>query len=602
MRRVLQIALILAFGLNGALAAPVAGFGKLIGRVNNENGSPLAGAAIFLSSSFDFTNSQATAITNRNGEFLVSNVLPGQYAVRVTQQGYQPRLKAPVDVRSGGTTQLILILQNLVSFAQPESADNWDFKTVLRSTRDRRMIFRDRDAPQPVEEVQAFRAPRKDPLFGVVDKTKQIFAQSAAVEAYADGTPDPEGAFSAPVKSGAGMRTNFGYTVPLGEESRYLLAGQLNSGYDSIWKVKNQLDLHLNDFQLWTFNAAYSRIGFPAPRMASLLNPAALSRDGAYVSDLGTFQTLTFGVETFTKILPPLTMVYGLDLALLKGATSFSSFVSQQMQIIFEPTDALAFRATMSSRRSTDADRVKLSTNEFINLAEPFRLFQSGNSIAYDRSMHYELGMARRLPTNATVEFGTYADRMIGASAPILAFIQAPQGEHLNPLQLTREQNGNEGIRVLVNKRFWDFLSSSVAYVYGSGATISGIKIVGDGEVVKGSDLSKEFFHTLTAQVDADVLKTKTFLSTRLRWAPGTPITTIDSFGDEFGLGNGSMRLTVRQVIPVPEMWRMTGQWEALFDIKNRLDWEGNRFQLSPGHFLVLKNPSVIRVGIAYRM
>jgi hypothetical protein len=271
------------------------------------------------------------------------------------------------------------------------------------------------------------------------------------------------------------------------------------------------------------------------------------------------------------------------------------------MQIIFEPTDSLAFRATMSGRRTTDANRVKLSTNEFVSLSEPFRLFQSGNSVSYDRSMHYELGMAHRLPTNATVELGTYADRMIGPSSPILAFVQAPQGERISPLQLTPEQIDGEGIRVLVNKRFWDFLSSSVAYVYGSGATISGIKIVGDGEVVKGSDISKEFFHTLTAQVDADVLKTKTFFSTRLRWTPGSPVTNIDSFGDEFGLGNGSMRLTVRQVIPVPEMWRMTGKWEALFDIKNRLDWDGNRFQLSPGHFLVLKNPSYIRVGIAYR-
>jgi hypothetical protein len=62
------------------------------------------------------------------------------------------------------------------------------------------------------------------------------------------------------------------------------------------------------------------------------------------------------------------------------------------------------------------------------------------------------------------------------------------------------------------------------------------------------------------------------------------------------------MRVTIRQVLPVPEMWRMTGQWEALFDIKNRLDWESGRFQLSPGHLLVLKNPSFIRVGIAYRM
>jgi len=294
--------------------------------------------------------------------------------------------------------------------------------------------------------------------------------------------------------------------------------------------------------------------------------------------------------------------VYGMDMALLKGSVTVNTFITPQMQIIFEPTDSLAFRAMMTSRRNSASNRVALSDGESVSLSEPFRLYQSGNSVSYDRTMHYEFGLSHRLPSRASVELGTFADRMIGAPAPILAFVQSPAGERLNPLQLSRQQQSGEGIRVLVNKRFWDFLSSSVAYVYGSGATISGIKIVGDGEVVMGSDVSKEFFHTLSAQVDADVLRTKTFLSTNLRWAPGSPVTTIDSFRDEFGLGNGSMRLTIRQVLPVPEMWRMTGQWEALFDMKNRLDWEGSRFHLSPGHLLILKNPSFIRVGIAYRM
>jgi hypothetical protein len=369
-----------------------------------------------------------------------------------------------------------------------------------------------------------------------------------------------------------------------------------------VWKVKNQLDLRLNDFQLLTFNVSYGRLGYPAPRIGSLLNPATLSRDTDFVSNQGTFQTLTFGVESFNKILPPLTLVYGLDLALLKGTNSISTFATPQMQIVFEPTDNLGFRALMAGRSNSDADRVKLASGETVTLSEPFRLYQWGNSVRFDREMHYELGMARRLPTRATVELSTYADKMVGAPAPILAVVQSAGTERINPLQLTKEQLSGQGVRVLVNKRFWDFLSSSVAYVYGSSATISGIKIVGDGELIQGTDLSKEFFHSFTAQVDADMLKTKTYFSTRMRWVPGSPLTPVDRFSDEYGLGNGSMRITVRQVLPVPEMWRMTGQWEALFDMKNNLDLEENRFQVSPGHLLILKNPSFIRVGIAYRM
>jgi hypothetical protein len=213
MRRVLHITLFLVFCWTQTLAGPATGFGKVVGRVNSQNGNPLVGATILLSSSFDFTESLVTAVSNKNGEFQVANLAPGQYAVRVTQSGYQPHLRAPVDVRPGGTTQLILILQNLVSFAPPESDSSWDFKTVLRSTRDRRMIFRDQEPLKATEEIAAFQPPKQETLFAFNDKTKQTFAKSATVEAYADGLPGSEGLFSAAAPSSAGMRSNFGYTL-----------------------------------------------------------------------------------------------------------------------------------------------------------------------------------------------------------------------------------------------------------------------------------------------------------------------------------------------------------------------------------------------------
>lgn len=602
MKRFLQTLLVVGFCFPWCHATPVASFGRVAGRVSNEVGSPLAGATVLISSTFDFAESLLSAVTNKDGDFQLANLEPGQYALRVTQKGYQSHVKAPVDVRPGSTTKLVLILQNLLSLGDPNDPANWDFKTVLRSSQERRLIFRDFDTATPGENKSQLNPhPAEASLFGAVDRTSQQFTRAAAVEIYATGPFDSENYYVYPNRAGGGLKTNFGYSVPIGKDSRYLLAGQINSGYDSVWKLKNQLDLHLNDFQVWTFSATYSRLGFPAPSLSTLLNPNTLSRDTDYVSDRGSLQTLTFGVESYYKLLQPVTLIYGLDVAILKGP-SITSFALPQLQVLVEPSQNMSIRALVAGKRSSESNSVKLPTGEAVSLSDPFRFSRIDGSFTYDRTLHYEVGVARRLPSRTTLELGTYADRQAGSPVPLLAVLRTTSGSKTSPFSLTRSQSNADGLRILVNKRFWDFLSSSVAYVYGSGATITGISILGQGDALQGVDVTKEFFHSLTTQVDADLARTQTHVSTMFRWVPGSPITTLDSFSDMNNLANGSLRVTVRQVIPVPDFWGTSGRWEALFDMRNIFEADDNNFQLPKGNLTVLRNPRFVRLGIAFRM
>lgn len=600
MRRILQTLLLFGCCVPYGYAASFVHFGQVSGQVNGDLGVPLAGATVLISNSFDFSNSLLTAVTNKAGEFQLANLKPGEYAVQVTQNGYRPYVKAPVQVTAGSTTKLVLILQDLLALGKTDDPANWDFRTVLRSSRRKRLIFRGFDS-QSIEEkeVRSAAVPNAD-LFGTADKTSQEFVRSAAMEVYTAGAVESEDYYAMPDRAGGGLRTNFGYSMPIGDDARYVLAGQVNSGYDSIWKIRNQVDLKLNDFQVWTFSVNYGRLGFPAARLATLLNPNNLSNDTAYVHDRGRFQTLTVGVESFNKLLSPITLIYGLDLTVLKGP-GVTSFTSPHLQVVVQPNDRMSIRAMVANKRTTESDSVGLSDGEMVSLSNPFRVSQVGSSFSYGRTTHYELGIARKLPSNTMFEIGAYGDRNGGSPVPLMAIVQSPTGSSTHSFSLSRNQSNAEGIRLLVTKRFWDFLSGSMAYVYGSGATISGIDILGTNDI-RGVGITKGLFHSLTTEVDADVERTKTHLSTLFRWVHGSPITTLDSFSDYYGMGNGNLRITIRQVIPVPNLLGMSGRWEALLDMRNLLEIDDNRFPLPQGNLFVVRNPRFIRLGIAFRM
>jgi hypothetical protein len=255
----------------------------------------------------------------------------------------------------------------------------------------------------------------------------------------------------------------------------------------------------------------------------------------------------------------------------------------------------------MTGRHNFESDAIKLPSGETLNMGDPFSVAQIGRSLRLDRSRHYELGMARRLPAKAVVEIGSYADRQSGAFLPLVAVLKTPDGSNPFPLSLSREQASSKGMHVLVSKKFWDFLSSSVTYIYGSGATISRINIL-KSDTLPTMEFEKDFFHAMTAHLDADLAKTKTQFSTSFRWAPKAPITMLDGFNDIYGVGYGTMRLTVRQVIPVPDLWGISGRWEALVDLRNIIEADELQFQLPQKKLLLVRNPRFVRLGIAFRM
>ncbi len=93
--------LLLIFGL--CISPVLANSGKIAGTVtDSETGEPLIGANVFI------IESSQGASTDLNGEYVILNVTPGVYSLRVTYVGYQQQLIQNVRVETDRTTTIDL--------------------------------------------------------------------------------------------------------------------------------------------------------------------------------------------------------------------------------------------------------------------------------------------------------------------------------------------------------------------------------------------------------------------------------------------------------------------------------------------------------------
>ena len=121
-----------------AQAKPV--LGKLAGVVRDTAGTPQMGASIELVPEFAGTPGPRSLLTNTQGIFEGSKLLPGLYTLRVTLAGFLPTLDKHVRVSANLTTVVRVELESMYATleqlrrtpsAAPSTPDDW--KWVLRS-------------------------------------------------------------------------------------------------------------------------------------------------------------------------------------------------------------------------------------------------------------------------------------------------------------------------------------------------------------------------------------------------------------------------------------------------------------------------------------
>ena len=98
------IAVVLTVGLTPSLAGAQVLYGSLVGNVTDQNGAVVSGATVTIVNKG--TSQTREAATNELGEYSITNILPGDYDVKVTKQGFSTFTQTGLKITSNNLTRV----------------------------------------------------------------------------------------------------------------------------------------------------------------------------------------------------------------------------------------------------------------------------------------------------------------------------------------------------------------------------------------------------------------------------------------------------------------------------------------------------------------
>ena len=381
--RVFLLGAVLGLLANPALAAKS---GRIAGKVKADDGGGLLGAVVTIFKQSQQGGTISFTRSDRSGGYTISNLTPGSYYLQVSREGYTPLTQSEIKIDPGKTTTFDVVLQSFLELVGTDSDPrNWDFKTVLRSTSDRRLIFRHSD-PAGAPYVLAGQA-RGEPVGNPFTRSATVNVTSSA------GLSSDYSVY--PTNGRNGLVSNFAFVEPVGDHGRMVFAGQLNSGYDSLWRVRNTYDYRPEPGRDLKLSVGYGRLSLNGPNLGNVSRPSQFFSQDPILRE-SPVQTLGMSVEARNKILDPISVEYGLDYSRLTyGATK--SIFSPYFQLVVTPADTWTVKTGMISRRASDGNSILLPDGDVLNLTEPTYIAQIDGEVRLSEFKHAELSVAKEL-------------------------------------------------------------------------------------------------------------------------------------------------------------------------------------------------------------
>jgi hypothetical protein len=566
-----------------AVSADAGGNGRITGIIKNVSGSPLCDAVIRIVREVNQGEALSIVRTDSRGFFKSINLTPGAYYLQISRQGYQPVTTTKFVLDSGRTTSLDIVLQDFISFvSNDDDPRNWDLKTVVRSTSDRRLIFR--NAPGGIVTE--------------AEDSASSFYRSGAMRIASGTALDSTNYLARPQASQTGVSSNFAITEPLTQHSRMILSGQLDFGSGAFWRLRNTYNYRPNKDHDYRISAGYGQMNVNYPGSTSISSQMLSQETGLRESGI---RTIAVGLEGNTNFLDLLSVKYGIDYSRLyyEGA---KGFFYPSVQILVNPAEGWSIQTSFASRRISDMNSVVLPDGEMLNLAEPTLITMVGGRVSMSQVRHSEVAAQRELSNDTALEFAVYQDRIQGPGLPVMITTVTPLARRSQIVEMNDDYSGQRGARVTLKQRITDTLRASVDYVYGDALSITGIDglVLGENPDGKlGGCLQQRNQHSITGRVDATIPYTRTNLLATTRWYPGNPVTPVDWFSDRMDIGTKSTNFEIRQLIPVPDFLSTTGRWEVLVDLRNVLNQGREVLATNDGELILNRNPRSLRFGLS---
>lgn len=556
--------------------------GRITGKVISKEGQALLGAVVTIFKEDEAGGSIFFTRTDRRGEYNFREVLPGSYSLHVNYEGYKPHVSGNLAVRGGKTTTINVYLLEVLDFFSSDDPRNFGITTVMRSASDRRLIFRALDDPQA----------------GIGDREPE-FERNVAVNLVSSTGLSGHGYAVFPMRGYGDMVSNFAYSEPVGQKTRMIFSGQLSAGEDSLWRVRNTYQYQPQAGRDMKFSLGYGRQNMAAAQVGSAAGPSEFFARDPSVRDSGV-QTVALGFSSSDQLLEDFAIEYGFDASRIHHGNTRTVF-SPHFRLFITPAAGWLFKSRMTSTRLTDANSVVLPDGEIINLIEPVYIAKIDGQLRLSRFRHFEVGVEKQLADATSVELALYQDRVEGPGLPFVMTIRGPASRQARMVQLAEDQAEQRGLRVSVNRSFISFISGSVSYVYGRGATLDP-----NTPLVVGTALAdnwqryvqRSYVHSLKGSLHTRFDRTKTDLQAIFRWHPDYPLTPIDLFSDREDFQGRGIAVCLRQLIPVPDFLYSAGQWVALVDVRNLFDQGKYVIPTADGAIILTPSPRYLRFGL----
>ena len=556
--------------------------GRIVGKVTSKSGAGLLGAVVTVFRPDQDGGTISFTRTDKTGTYSLANLAPGSYTLQVARQGFQPLTSSNLKIDPGKTATLNVVLQDLIDFvAGDPDPRNWDLKTVIRSTADRRLIFRDLPGTQPVTETAA------------------PFVRAGALSVTSSTGLGSDYYSALPNDGQNGIVTNFAFVEPVSDHGRMIFSGQLNSGYDTYWRVRNTYNYRPDPSREMRISLGYGRWNMGSADIGTTSRPSQFFMQDPEQRE-GGLETLGLGFEGKNKLLDMLAVEYGFDLSRIEYGTS-RSFFSPYFQVIVNPSGSWFFKSAIASRRVSDDNTLSLGDGDELNLMEPTYITKIDGDVRVSQFKHTEFALGKNLPDDSTLEVAVYEDRMNGPGIPVLVNTITSGSTSRQLVQLPEDLNRQRGLRLAMNRKILDYLSGSIAYVYGTGTSLSETDSTMTAEALSQSLLNymqRSYYHSLTGQVNAVFPRTHTHVAAGVRWYPQHPLTPIDLFADRADIFTKGVNFSIRQPIRLPEFMGTAGRWEAMVDVRNLFDQGQQAVPTRDGQVVLTRNPRCVRVGI----
>ena len=565
--------------------------GHFSGLIQDQSGRPLSNILVVL---LQTPSAQALPILGRSdggGQIRFNNIAPGNYEVLVKSAKYLNLRKDVIEVVPGKTTVISLVLQQLfgLGFFQEE---NLSVKTLLRNAGYERLVFR--SLPQTASE-------------GSLKRTSGSFPGEAVLKVY--GSAGLRGDYPVfPGDAAGGTTSNFAITHSVGGDSKYVLAGQLNSGEDALWRLKNSVEHSLSDSHTFEMFFGYGRVSFEQPRLALLDHPETLGDNLDYTRALGTTKILSLGVQEKLDLGEAFSLLWGLELNRV-DSNYRQTFLSPHVEVSYSPTERSKVRVLMASKRLTYSGSIVLPNGDVMNLREAVSFARLGDQFSLGVPRHYRGSITQQLMGNTEIEFAAYENQLFGGTTAFLAVFKSQPERQV--LHLDDKEATNRGYRVVVRRRLGNTVKTAVSYIRGNAAGLDRENVT---LVLADSTLQqvikRQGYYAVSTELEAYIPSSRTHLSALVKLVSnGNPLTTLDTFVDTYETGNEGINLFVRQMVSVPADWLTflgldfisAYEIEALVDIRNLTNEDLGTVHTEMGDLSLVRNPRTVRGGISVR-